>query len=72
MYETLVSKEEMISSEDLGDYFRIKADSRDLNYEKYFDSGSKVTNFEEYNSNNTKLLTKEELVKLLTKEGFSN
>jgi len=72
MYETLVSKEEMISSEDLGDYFRIKADSRDLNYEKYFDSGSKVTNFEEYNSNNTKLLTKEELIKLLTKEGFSN
>ena len=66
MHETLVTNEEMMKAEDLGNYFRIKADSRSLNYEKYFTDG-KISNGlpEEYNSNNTNDLNKEELIKIL-------
>jgi UDP-glucose 4-epimerase len=64
MHETLVTKEEMLKSENLGDHFRIKADSRDLNYDKYFSKGgSKVNEQQEYNSFNTELLNKEKLIK---------
>ena len=42
MHETLLSKEERQVSEDLGNYFRIPADNRDLNYEKYFEKGQKI------------------------------
>ena len=49
MYETLVTKEEMAKSEDLGDYYRISADNRDLNYDKYFSKGDNSIK-EEYNS----------------------
>ena len=66
MHETLVTKEEMLKSENLGDHFRIKADSRDLNYDKYFSKGgSKVNEQQEYNSSNTELLNKEKLIKIL-------
>ena len=68
MHETLVTKEEMLKSENLGDHFRIKADSRDLNYDKYFSKGgSKVDEQQEYNSSNTELLNKEKLIKILLK-----
>ena len=67
MYETLVTKEEMIKSEDLGDYFKIRADNRDLNYDKYFSKGDNVKVAEEYNSDNTKRLSVEEMKKLLLK-----
>jgi UDP-N-acetylglucosamine 4,6-dehydratase len=65
LYETLCSKEEMSKAEDLGRFYRIPADFRDLNYTKYLqEDGPKLVN-DEYNSHNTKRLTKEELKKLL-------
>ena len=68
MHETLVTKEEILKSEDLGDHFRIKADIRDLNYDKYFSKGdSQVGKEQEYNSSNTELLSKEKLIKILLK-----
>ena len=57
MYETLVTKEEMIKCDDLGDYFKISADNRDLNYDKYFSKGDYVVLDKEYNSENTKRLS---------------
>jgi UDP-glucose 4-epimerase len=68
LYETLMSKEEMLHMEDLGEYYRIAADSRDLNYEKYFDSGEiKLNNIDEYHSHNTKRLSVDETEALLRK-----
>lgn len=65
-YETLVNREEMAKAEDLGDFYRIPADSRDLNYAKYFTEGEKkVTRAEEYNSDNTRRLTVDEVVEKL-------
>ena len=70
MHETLLSREEKIVSEELENYFRIPADNRDLNYEKYFSQGKGVkNNYEEYNSYNTKRLNKIELLKLLASIG---
>ena len=65
MYETLVTKEEMAKSEDLGDYYRVSADNRDLNYEKYFSKGQKDKLMNEYNSDNTNRLDIESMKKLL-------
>ena len=57
IYETLMTKEERSRSEDMGQYYRVTADSRDLNYEKYFAKGQFQTDTEEsYTSHNTKLL----------------
>lgn len=68
MHETLITKEEMLKSEDLGKHYRIMADSRDLNYDKYFSKGqSNSSKQNEYNSSNTDILTKEELIKVLLK-----
>ena len=68
VYETLVNREEMVRADDLGDYFRISADSRDLNYERYFSEGeSAVSKMEEYTSHNTKILDVEEMKELLLK-----
>lgn len=65
MYETLCGKEEMSKSTDLGDYFRIPADFRDLNYTKYMKKdGPKLTD-QEYNSDNTRRLSIPELKELL-------
>jgi UDP-N-acetylglucosamine 4,6-dehydratase len=65
LYETLCSKEEMSKAEDLGRFYRVPADFRDLNYTKYLQmDGPKLVN-DEYNSHNTNQLTKEELKKLL-------
>ena len=54
MYETLLTKEECLRAEDLGDFFRVSADNRDLNYDNYFINGQvKKPDIEEFNSNNT-------------------
>ena len=65
IYETLVTKEEMIISEDTGKYYRIVPDNRDLNYDKYFSKGNKGKLLQEYNSNNTKQLNLDEMKKIL-------
>lgn len=58
LYETLCTREEMSKSQDLGDYFRVPADTRDLNYGKYFESGSVINaEVEDYNSHNATRLT---------------
>ena len=68
LYETLMTREERLRSEDMGNYFRVSADNRDLNYDKYFTKGKVETQAEEsYTSHNTRLLTVEETVqKILT------
>ena len=70
IHETLLSQEERIVSEDLGDYFRIPADNRDLNYDKYFFKGFKAPKSEEFNSFNTVRLEKQELINLLSSIGY--
>jgi UDP-N-acetylglucosamine 4,6-dehydratase/5-epimerase len=66
LYETLLTKEEMVKAIDMGEYYRIPADTRDLNYTKFFEEGEEViTEAGEYHSHNTYRLNKEELVKLL-------
>ena len=68
LYETLLTREEMIFAEDLGDYYRIKPDLRDLNYGKYFDQGEvEVLSTVDYNSHNTTRLDLEEMKSLLMK-----
>lgn len=69
LYETLLTKEEFIKSEEFENYYRVPADNRDLNYGKYFEDGShELTEQQEYNSHNTKILTipeiKEKLLEL--------
>ena len=62
MYETLLTKEESANALDMGDFFRVPCDKRDLNYEKYFDQGSKeISPIKEFNSENTTLLDIEEV-----------
>lgn len=70
MYETLCSKEEMAKAEDLGKFYRIPADFRDLNYTKYVQTGGTSVEKEEYNSHNTHRLTVEELKALLLTSDF--
>ena len=65
MYETLVTAEEMLKAQDLGAYYRVKADNRDLNYKKYFSQGQKNITKGEYNSDNTKRLGVKEMKELL-------
>ncbi|WP_313380631.1 polysaccharide biosynthesis protein [Proteiniphilum saccharofermentans] len=68
LYETLVTREEMFRSEDMGDYFRIPADSRDLNYDKFFVEGQEdISKVEDYHSHNTLRLNVEEMKTLLLK-----
>lgn len=68
MYETLLTKEEAAHAVDMGNFFRVPADTRDLNYEKYFSQGdNQIGLVNEYNSNNTQQLTIEQMKeKLLT------
>lgn len=66
LYETLLTREEMAKAEDCGDYFRIPADTRDLNYNKYFVEGeSKISMGKDYNSHNTNRLSIKEIKELL-------
>lgn len=68
LYETLVSREEMSKALDLGKYFRIVTDNRDLNYDLYESFGSiKANKYNDYNSENTKMLSTKELTELLEK-----
>jgi len=68
LYETLVNREDMLKAEDCGNYYRIPADNRDLNYEQYFSEGEPdVSKFEEYHSHNTVQLDVEGLKQLLYK-----
>ena len=70
-FEALLSREEKACAEDLGDYFRVPADQRDLNYEKYIETGdTKVVEYEDYNSHNTTRLDVEGMKKLLLKLEF--
>ncbi|MBE6764999.1 MAG: NAD-dependent epimerase/dehydratase family protein [Ruminococcaceae bacterium] len=68
MYETLLTNEECAHAVDMGDFYRVPADNRDLNYDKYFKEGNaERAKLSEFNSNNTELLTVEEVKeKLLT------
>jgi len=71
LYETLLAKEEIQIAEDLGDYYRVAADNRDLNYSKYFTEGLGSTReVDEYNSHNTKKLSESELIFLLNSIGY--
>ena len=64
LYETLMTREERLRSEDMGNYYRVSADNRDLNYDKYFINGHVTTEADEaYTSHNTKLLDVEGTVK---------
>lgn len=68
LYETLVTREEMFKSEDMGNYFRIPVDSRDLNYDKYFSEGEEdLSKVEDYHSHNTRRLDVEGMKEMLIK-----
>jgi UDP-glucose 4-epimerase len=68
LYETLVNREDMTKAEDLGEYYRIPADNRDLNYEQYFSEGiPDIANLNEYHSHNTAILDVEGMKQLLLK-----
>ncbi|RHX91211.1 UDP-glucose 4-epimerase [Leptospira yasudae] len=68
LYESLVSREEMAKADDMGRYYRIPADNRDLNYNKYFVEGEqKVSQLDDYTSHNTKRLNVSEIKELLLK-----
>ncbi len=67
VYEVLVNREDMLKAEDMGNFYRIPADTRDLNYESYFSEGKDVSQIEEYHSHNTERLDIEGTKKLLLK-----
>lgn len=66
LYETLLTREEMVHAKDEGRYYRIRPDNRDLNYSKYFENGEEViTQSDEYHSHNTEQLTSTKLIEML-------
>jgi len=71
LYETLISREEMAKAKDMGEYYRIPVDNRDLNYAQYFNEGEeKITHQEDYTSHNTKRLSVNDIQKLLLSLSF--
>lgn len=71
LYETLLTREELVKAEDCGDYYRIVPDDRDLNYNKYFTEGEKqIADIEDYNSHNTQRLTIKEIKDKLLKLNY--
>lgn len=71
LYETLCTREEMVKAEDMGDFFRIPADNRDLNYAQYFSEGEKdISKIEDYHSHNTDQCDIEGMKILLLKQDF--
>lgn len=73
LYEALLSREEMVAAVDMGDYYRVPPDLRDLNYGKYVEQGDKrISEVEDYNSHNTERLDVEGMKKLLLKLPFIN
>jgi len=70
LFETLVNREEMTKAQDLGGYYRVPSDTRDLNYDQYFSNGDEnISNVEEYTSHNTERLDVEGTKKLLLRLG---
>lgn len=68
LYETLCTREEMLKAEDMGDFFRIPSDNRDLNYDQYFSEGEKdISKVDDYHSHNTKQQSVEEMKLMLKK-----
>jgi UDP-glucose 4-epimerase len=68
LYETLCTREEMVKAEDMGDFYRIPADNRDLNYSMYFSEGEKnLAEIEDYHSHNTERLNVEGVKNLISK-----
>ena len=65
MYETLLTDEECANAIDLGEFYRVPADKRDLNYDKYFNEGIVQSTLTQFNSNNTKLMDIESVMKKL-------
>jgi UDP-glucose 4-epimerase len=73
LYETLCTREEMLKSEDMGNFFRIPSDNRDLNYNRYFSEGEdKISFIDDYNSSNTEQLNVENIIKLLNSIDLKN
>mgnify|MGYP003706087155 CR=1 FL=1 len=73
LYEALLSREEKVFAKDLGDYFRVPPDLRDLNYGKYIEEGElKISQSEDYNSENSPQLNVQEMEKLLMQLNFIN
>ncbi len=71
LYESLISREEMARAKDMGSYYRIPADNRDLNYAQYFSEGEEnISHQEDYTSHNTERLSVEQIKKLLSKLDF--
>ena len=71
LYETLVTREEMVRAEDMGNYYRIPCDTRGLNYDKFFTEGNEdISKIEDYHSHNTRRLNVEEMKELLLKLRF--
>lgn len=72
LYETLLAREELAVADDLGNYYRVSADNRDLNYNKYFTEGEeKIATLDDYHSHNTRRLSEQELIQLLNKIGYA-
>jgi len=67
VYEVLVNREDMVKAEDMGDFYRIPADTRDLNYERFFSEGTDISQVKDYHSHNTKRLDLEGTKQLLLK-----
>jgi len=67
LYETLLTREEMVNAIDMGDYYRILSDTRDLNYNKYFVDGEVIKEVKDYNSHNTKRLNEEQMREMILK-----
>ena len=68
LYETLCTREEMLKAEDMGEFYRVPADNRDLNYNQYFSEGEQdISKIEDYHSHNTEQLNVEGMKKLLLK-----
>jgi UDP-N-acetylglucosamine 4,6-dehydratase/5-epimerase len=71
LFESLISREEMAKAENMGSYFRVPADNRDLNYAQYFTEGEeKIASFDDYTSHNTERLNVAQIKKLLLKLDF--
>lgn len=71
LYESLLSREEHVAAEDMGDYFRVPPDLRDLNYGKFVDQGvAEISSAQDYNSHNTKRLDIDDMKQLLLKLSF--
>jgi UDP-glucose 4-epimerase len=71
LYETLLTREEMQKAKDMGDFYKVSSDDRDLNYGKYFSEGkTSISNADDYHSHNSRRLDTNEMIELLLKLDF--